>query len=42
VHRTAAGCNYRWDIAGAIFNMDKMIGGTFESGLAELKKISEQ
>jgi hypothetical protein len=26
---------------GAIFNMDKIIGGTFESGLADLKRISE-
>ena len=29
-------------IFGTIFNMDKMIGGTFESGLADLKKIAEQ
>jgi uncharacterized protein YndB with AHSA1/START domain len=29
-------------IAGTIFNMDKMIGGTFESGLADLKRLSER
>ena len=29
-------------IFGAIFNMDKIIGGTFESGLADLKRIAEQ
>ena len=29
-------------IFATIFNMDKMIGGTFESGLADLKKIAEQ
>ena len=28
-------------IVGSIFNMDKMIGGTFESGLADLKRIAE-
>ena len=28
-------------IFGAIFNMDKIIGGTFESGLADLKRIAE-
>jgi len=28
-------------IFGAIFNMDKMIGGSFESGLADLKRIAE-
>jgi hypothetical protein len=26
---------------GTIFNMDKIIGGTFESGLADLKRIAE-
>lgn len=29
-------------IFGAVFNMDKIIGGTFESGLADLKRIAEQ
>jgi len=29
-------------IFGAIFSMDKMIGGTFESGLADLKRIAER
>ena len=29
-------------IFGAIFNMDKIIGGTFESGLADLKRIAER
>lgn len=29
-------------IFGTIFNMDKMIGGTFESGLADLKRIAER
>jgi uncharacterized protein YndB with AHSA1/START domain len=28
-------------IFGAIFSMDKMIGGSFESGLADLKRIAE-
>ena len=28
-------------IMGTIFNMDKMIGGTFESGLIDLKHIAE-
>jgi hypothetical protein len=27
---------------GALFNMDKTIGGTFENGLADLKRIAEQ
>jgi len=29
-------------ILGTIFNMDKMIGGTFESGLVDLKRIAER
>ena len=29
-------------IFGAIFTMDQMIGGTFESGLADLKRIAEK
>jgi carbon monoxide dehydrogenase subunit G len=29
-------------IFGAIFNMDKIIGGTFESGLADLKRMAEK
>jgi hypothetical protein len=29
-------------IFGTIFNMDKMIGGTFENGLADLKRIAER
>jgi uncharacterized protein YndB with AHSA1/START domain len=29
-------------IFGAIFNMDKMIGGTFENGLADLKRLAEK
>ena len=32
---------YRNRIFGTIFNMDKMIGATFESGLADLKRLSE-
>lgn len=29
-------------IFGAIFNMDKIIGATFDSGLADLKRIAEK
>ena len=29
-------------IFGTIFNVDKMIGGTFDSGLADLKRIAER
>ena len=29
-------------IFGAIFSMDKIIGGTFDSGLADLKRIAEK
>jgi uncharacterized protein YndB with AHSA1/START domain len=29
-------------VAHVIFDMDKMVGGDFEKGLADLKKISEQ
>jgi hypothetical protein len=29
-------------IFGTIFNMDKIVGGTFESGLADLKHLAEK
>ncbi len=34
--------NYIAKIMGLIFNMDKMIGGDFEAGLAKLKVIAEK
>jgi hypothetical protein len=29
-------------VFGTIFNMDKMIGGTFESGLSDLRVLAEK
>jgi hypothetical protein len=29
-------------VFGGVFNMDKMVGGKFEKGLADLKKLVEK
>jgi carbon monoxide dehydrogenase subunit G len=35
-------CPYLGKVMGVIFNMDKMVGGTFETGLADLKAKAER
>jgi len=35
-------CSYLGKIVGLFFNMDRMVGGDFEAGLASLKAIAEK
>ena len=35
-------CAFFARVFGVVFNMDKMIGGTFDKGLADLKAMAEQ
>ncbi len=32
---------YLAKLMGVVFNMDKMVGGNFDTGLADLKKLAE-
>jgi hypothetical protein len=38
---STATASYLNRVFGTIFNMDKMIGGAFEKGLADLKALAE-